>query len=301
MPTVEPVRRTPEIEEFTNRWLIHPLAARLVPCFAAMRVSANVVSLAGMTCGLLAGFAYYHYADRWYALAGFALMIAWHVLDGADGQLARLTRTQSELGKVLDGICDYVTFIAVYVALAAAMRPAFGVRAWALVAVAGACHALQAAAYEATREDYRSFASEPTPLPSGTARGGASDRASARGLRRVFARLDAYYQRVQRELAGGHARYRRRLTDVLDHSPGREASIRAGYRASFAPAVRRWSVLSSNYRTFGLFLGAWFQAPAAFFEVEILGLSAVLAILSVDQRLRYVRFLRRIEDACASR
>ena len=43
----------------------------------------------------LAGVAYAHYQDPRLTLAGFILMIAWHVMDGADGQLARLTHAQS--------------------------------------------------------------------------------------------------------------------------------------------------------------------------------------------------------------
>jgi CDP-diacylglycerol--serine O-phosphatidyltransferase len=94
----EPIRRTSEIEEATNRWLIHPAAARLLPWFVAWRIAPNVVSLSGMTCGLLAGFAYSHTPARFWLVLGFLLMLAWHVLDGADGQLARLTHAQSEVG-----------------------------------------------------------------------------------------------------------------------------------------------------------------------------------------------------------
>ena len=299
---MEPVRRTPEIEDPSNRWIIHPLAACLVPRFAAMRISANAVSIAGMACGVLAGFAYRHYADARYAVVGFALMIAWHVLDGADGQLARLTRTQSELGKVLDGICDYVTFISVYVALAIAMRASLGSRVWALVATAGLGHAIQAAAYEAQREDYRWFAtgSGSVRADAGPPAGVACPATQSR-VRRAFNGLHRVYQRVQRRTTRGQAAYRARLAAVLERSPERAENLRERYRAAFAPALRRWSVLSSNYRTLGLFLCAAFKVPALYFGLEIVGLSAILVLLSVAQRLRYARFLRTIEAECASR
>ena len=106
MKNPEPIRRTAEIEEITNRNFIHPMASRLVPLFARMRITPNAVSILGMLLGILAGFAYYRYQDLRFAITGFILMIAWHVMDGADGQLARLTHSQSHLGKVLDGICD---------------------------------------------------------------------------------------------------------------------------------------------------------------------------------------------------
>src|SRR5271154_2601366 len=79
-----PIRRTTEIEEITNLHFIHPLASRLVPCFARMRLTPNAVSITGMLFGILSALAYYHYADLRFAITGFALMIAWHVMDGAD-------------------------------------------------------------------------------------------------------------------------------------------------------------------------------------------------------------------------
>lgn len=266
-----------------------------------MHVSANAVSLAGMACGLLAGVAYYHYAVTRYAVAGFGLMIAWHVLDGADGQLARLTRTQSETGKVLDGLCDYATFIAVYVALAAAMRATLGDWAWALVATAGLCHAIQAAAYEGQREAYRFFASGPTSAAANAgAPAGSASAATRPRAQRVVDGLHRVYQRVQRRATRRQAGYRRALRAALERSPACAAGVRERYRDAFAPAVRRWSVLSSNYRTLGIFLCAGFKVPAVYFVFEIVGLGAILAILNTDQRLRYARFLRRIDTACAS-
>src|SRR5882757_7865749 len=83
-----PIRRTTEIEEITNLYFIHPLASRLVPFFARMRFTPNAVSVTGMLFGILSALAYYRYSDVRFAITGFALMIAWHVMDGADGQLA---------------------------------------------------------------------------------------------------------------------------------------------------------------------------------------------------------------------
>jgi phosphatidylglycerophosphate synthase len=36
------------------------------------------------------------------------LHMGWHVLDGADGDLARMTGRASPQGELFDGICDYV-------------------------------------------------------------------------------------------------------------------------------------------------------------------------------------------------
>ena len=155
-PPPAPVRRTPEIEDVTNTFFVHPVAHWLTHRLARVGVRPNAVSIAGMLFGIAAGLAYARGGCRdWrFATIGFVLMILWHVMDGTDGQLARLTNTRSELGRVLDGICDYVTFIAVYLALAFRLARDHGALAWAMVAIAGLCHAVQSAAYEREREDY---------------------------------------------------------------------------------------------------------------------------------------------------
>ena len=68
-----PIRRTTEIEEITNLYLIHPLAGRLVPIFARLRVTPNAVSILGMLLGILSAVAYYRYWDFRYATTGFAI------------------------------------------------------------------------------------------------------------------------------------------------------------------------------------------------------------------------------------
>jgi phosphatidylglycerophosphate synthase len=267
------VRRTSEIEEPSNLYLIHPVAARLVTVFAATGVTPNMVSLTGMGCGIAAGFAYFHVQDTRFVVAGFLLMLSWHVLDGADGQLARLTRNFSEFGRTLDGICDYVTFIAVYVGLALGLG---GGPAWPLILTAGLCHAVQSAAYEAQRQAYGVWGEgrpEPGPL--------------AGSVGRVYAWVQALLRPVPLDVE-------RRLS-ALRGIP----DFQARYRAVFAPSIRRWSVLSANYRTFGIFVCTLAGAPRFYFWFEILGFSAILAILLLLQRARYRRFVRLLSDEAA--
>ena len=283
----EPVRRRLEIEETTNRYLIHPVANRLARLFARLHVRPNSVSIAGMVFGASAGVAYYHYSDLRFATAGFCLMVAWHVMDGADGQLARLTRSQSQSGKVLDGICDYVTFVAVYLALALALSPRYGYRVWILILVSGACHAVQSAVYEVQRQDYEFWG-------WGRKSAALSDLRDRAAEPQIAERLHRLYEKVQLVAAGLDLRSRRSLTDILDRQPHRARSIRRSYRDRFAPATRRWSVMSANYRTLGLFVAAGFGVPLLYFGFEVVGLSAILMVLLRRQRRRWASFLTEV-------
>lgn len=291
METNEPVRRASEIEEITNLYVIHPVSNFLTPRLARLGVTPNAVSLAGMGFGVLAAFAYYHYRDLRWAVAGFLLMIAWHVMDGADGQLARLTNAQSELGKVLDGVCDYVTFIAVYVALAAALARDLGGRAWLLAAVAGIFHALQSAAYEAQRQEYSCWGRDKTSA------GLAMPPSLAAEASGPMAGLHRLYIGLQLLVSGQAVAFRGRLARAFEKAgPAGAGAIRARYRAIFAPAIRRWSILSANYRTIGLFIGAAIGRPDYYFLFEIFGFSAIVVVLLAYQRTRYRLLLEGLES-----
>jgi phosphatidylglycerophosphate synthase len=288
----EPVRRTSEIEEVTNLYFIHPISSRLVPVFASLGIKPNAVSIAGMVFGLLAGVAYHHYQTTWCAIAGFVLMIAWHVMDGADGQLARLTHAQSHTGKILDGICDYVTFIAVYAGLALALAPEDGGRIWLLVVLAGVCHAVQAAAYEVQRQEY-GFWGEGKGSAELVKLTEAQDAAGGG----PFDLLYRGYVRVQLVAAGVTPEFHRRLAAMLAQQPDETEAFRRRYRDFFAPAVRRWSIMSANYRSIGIFLFALAKAPEYYFWFETIGFSTILVMLLRRRHADYARFFRELEAA----
>jgi CDP-diacylglycerol---serine O-phosphatidyltransferase len=290
--SAESIRRTEEIEEVTNRYFIHPTASRLVPLFAKAHITPNAVSLTGMLFGILAGLAYYRYRELEWTLAGFLLMLAWHVMDGADGQLARLTRSYSHFGKVLDGISDTVTFVAVYTALGMALSHEYGVGIYALVILSGMCHAVQSASYELERQQYDSLG-RGRREPAARQR----DRSDGRLIDRLFQRLDRlFYAGLSFPVAGITAKVREALTAALELQPECELLIRQRYREIFAPHLRQWSVLSANYRTLGIFLAALLRAPQYYFAFETVGFSAILAWLIQRQSTRYGRFLRAIEE-----
>ena len=279
----EPVRRTSEIEEPSNLYIIHPLSTWIVPYCARAGITPNQVSVAGMVCGITAGFAYHWYRHPAACLLGFALMFAWHVLDGADGQLARLTNSFSEVGKIIDGICDYVTFTAIYVGLALSLSAVHGGWVWAVVALSGLCHAAQSAAYELQRQNYNFW--------GWGRKSGALADLSAPQSTGIAGWLHGLYTRAQLALGGGGGLdFYARLAECLARHPEDDAAIRASYRATFAKPVRRWSLLSSNTRTIGIFLFAVAGIPLGYFCAEILLLTALLAWLLADQRQRCVVF-----------
>ena len=273
-------RRTTEIEEITNLYLIHPLASRLVPIFAQLHVTPNAVSIVGMLFGILAAFAYYRYWDPRFAIAGFALMIAWHVMDGADGLLARYTQSYSYFGKMLDGIADNVTFAAVYAALAMAASRRDGNWVYGLIVISAVFHAIQSASYETERQEYEYLGWGKKPQEPPPRNGDPRDRSGPRGIRRLLDFLHRlFYVGLSFPTAGTNRKFRETMAEALQSDPGKAVRVRQLYRETLAPQIRSWSVLSANYRTLGIFICALFRCPEYYFGFEILGLSVVLAVL----------------------
>ncbi len=283
--STEEIKRTGEIEEFTNLHIIHPISGWLVPHFIRLNITPNMVSSFGMLCGLLAGYCYYQYQNPAFAILGFVLMFMWHVFDGADGQLARATQNFSEIGKVIDGVCDYVTFISVYVGLSLALAPTFGNEIWYLSIFAGLCHAVQSGAYELQRSEYDFWGKgkESADLPSINKMIEEGENKSLPG--QIPNELHIGYIRMQYAFSGVDRTFRQSMKEVLTLAPEKESEIRSLYRELYAPAVNSWSILCANYRTFAIFLASIIGEPIYYFLFEVVVLNLALIFLVQKQKL----------------
>jgi hypothetical protein len=268
-----------------------------VPIFARLHVTPNAVSIVGMLFGILSAVAYYRYWDFRYATTGFALMVAWHVMDGADGQLARFTQSYSYFGKVLDGISDNVTFLAVYTALAISLSRQYGNWIYALVAISAVCHAIQSASYETQRQEYEylGWGKKPQePPPRNSPERGRDGPPVIRWLFDFLHRL--FFVGLSFPTAGITRKFRASMAAALQSDSATAASVREQYRETIAPQIRSWSILSANYRTLGIFVCALFKAPEYYFAFEIIGFSAVLAVLISRLKTAHEALLRRLRQ-----
>ncbi len=290
------VKRTGEIEEFTNLHFIHPISGWLVPKLAAKKITPNMVSIMGMVFGILGGVAYFHYQNPYMAVAGFLCMIMWHIMDGADGQLARLTKSYSEIGKVLDGVCDYVTFISVYVGIGLILSQQGNSEVWTIILSAGLLHAIQSSAYELQRGeyDYWGHGKESAALPE--IKQMIADLKGKSIPAFMMSQLHIGYVRMQRRSSGISAKHREHLKNILQENPDKTDEIRDLYREVFAPAVNTWSIMCANYRTIAIFIACIAGQPIYFFWFEIAFLTPVLILLVQKQRLVNQLFSLRLKE-----
>lgn len=257
--------RDPRIEDPTNLWVVHLAGRALLPFALRLRIPANVVSLLGLLFGASAAAAFYRWEDWRFTLAGFLFCILWLIADGLDGMIARAGGTASAFGRFLDGVCDHVVFVLIYVSLAASLSsPA----AWALASVAGAAHALQATLYEGERTRFhRRIRGDAGAAPTGAA------NVLVRTYDLVANSLDRYAQIFDARLRAA------------------EAPLRLGavYGDRAARPLKLLALLSNNMRVIAITAACLAGDPRLFWWWELLPLGAIaIAGMSWHRRVESI-------------
>lgn len=107
--------KSPDTEEKIDLVLYRPFGYIIAKVANSLGMSPTNLSLLGLFFGLLAGYYYFHLQNNLsLTIAGFFLVLS-GIFDSADGQLARISNQSTKIGLVLDGICDSLVTIAVYV------------------------------------------------------------------------------------------------------------------------------------------------------------------------------------------
>ncbi|MDT8324097.1 MAG: CDP-alcohol phosphatidyltransferase family protein, partial [Bacteroidota bacterium] len=105
-----------EVEEFFDLVFYRPLAFLFVKAIYGTSLTPNQITLLSMLCGVLGGVAF-GIGGTTALLAAAALLVVYDVLDCSDGQLARLKQNGTRIGRILDGVADYVVATAVYLGM----------------------------------------------------------------------------------------------------------------------------------------------------------------------------------------
>ena len=147
--------RPRELQDGLNYYLYHPLAWQLARLLARTPLTPNMVSVIGGGFVIAAGWFYAQPGWPLTAAIGMALHMGWHVVDGADGDLARLTGRASPIGEMVDGICDYASHVVLYLVLGWLLHKVIGNAAWWWMLAAGISHIIQSNHVEVQRRSYQ--------------------------------------------------------------------------------------------------------------------------------------------------
>jgi phosphatidylglycerophosphate synthase len=270
------------MDDWLNGYVYHPLAQRLARLLVPTPLTPNMVSVAGGLSIVAAAFLYTRLDWPVSVALGFLAHAAWHVFDGADGDLARMTGRTSPLGEMIDGVCDYFGHIFLYVLLAACGdRLGWGAWSWTLASFAGASRVFQSVHAEGERRTYlwRGYA-----IPWLRHAYDARDTRLRRGL---LSRLIDPLARLYVAVASAGAATDERIDALIAKAarkPGGEERARRVCRETSRLPLRLQTLLGPNLRTVVLGLSMAAGSPIWFFLFEVVPLNLLFAASLVAQR-----------------
>lgn len=267
-------------------------------------VTPNAITIASIFLGVGAGVMFY-FNDMWLNVVGMLLLVWANSFDSADGQLARMTKQYSRLGRILDGVSGDLWFAAIYFAICFrtnATSDYFELMPWliwTIAVVAGLCHAQQAA----MADYYRNFHLYFLKGEEG------SELDSSAQLKERLAQLSwgkNFWQKLtlsfytnytvgQERLTPAMQRLRKAMTAKWNGNvPTQE--FRDAFRAKSLPMMKYTNMLSFNTRTFALFAAIFAQMPWLYFAFELTVLNIMLVYMLCCHERFCRRFTKELED-----
>lgn len=150
--------KTIDSEEIFDLVIFRPISFVLVKLIYNTNITPNQISIVALVFGILSGVFYGFGTYEFFILASASFFIC-NTLDCMDGQLARLKKNGTKIGRVIDGFIDYVTSISVFLGLGIAMTSITGnpVYSWVMTISAGISKALQNMFFDHYRNMYLEY------------------------------------------------------------------------------------------------------------------------------------------------
>lgn len=265
--------RPPEIEELANRLWVHPASRALVDRLVLTKVTPNQISFASVAGAMAASVCFVSLPPLWGATMGGAALFLWHVLDGADGDLARRTGRATASGELVDGICDHTSQALIYVSLAMVLQRSMGWWAWPVALASALSHAVQANAYEAGRKTYRHWVY------------GAPWMRQRPDTSRSFAgRLNILYLGAASIFSPGERLVDQVMENALARGGETSHEARKQYKAIQVGLVKRSGLLGSTGRSLAVICSLCAGTPLWLFLYEIFVLNGAMAFFVAWRR-----------------
>lgn len=147
-----------EVEEFFDLFFYRPLAFLLVKAIYDTNITPNQLTVISMVFGVIGGF-FYTIGNYQSFIIAAVLILIYNVVDCSDGQLARLKKNGTAVGRILDGIADYVVSAAAYLGIGFgfANHSSNPLLWWIITAAAGFSNALQSGLLDFYRNRYLDY------------------------------------------------------------------------------------------------------------------------------------------------
>ncbi|MDE5650542.1 MAG: CDP-alcohol phosphatidyltransferase family protein, partial [Duncaniella sp.] len=279
-----------DTEEHIDLAFYRPIGFMWAKLAQRLGVSPNAITIASIFLGIAAGVMFY-YPVLWINIIGMLLLIWANSFDSADGQLARMTKQYSRIGRILDGLSGDIWFATIYVAICLRENtfcPFFAEHPWIIwvtAIVTGICHAKQAAMADYYRQFHLYFLKGED----------GSELDSAEELKRNldesgYTWKNSFWKRLTMRTYLNYTLQQEATTPAMQqlrrelHSRFPDGIIPLSFRQAFRreslPLMKYTNILSFNWRTIWLFVSLFIGQPWLYFIFE-LTLFNILAIYMI--------------------
>jgi hypothetical protein len=147
-----------DVEEILDLVIYRPISFLFVKLIYPTSLTPNQISVISMIFGMAVFFLLYPGEYFYIVLAGLSIFVS-NVLDCADGQLARLKKNGTKVGRIIDGFIDYVAGASIFFGIGAALHHITGNAwySWGLAAVGGFSRILQNMFFDYYRNMYLQY------------------------------------------------------------------------------------------------------------------------------------------------
>lgn len=274
-----------DTEEFIDLMFYRPLGYLWALLCSKIGVTPNAITIASIFLGVGGGVLLYFHDDLlWLDYLGIFLIIWANTFDSADGQLARMTKQYSKLGRILDGMSGDFWFIAIYVAICLRTNATDAVFAaqpwliWVIAAFAGLFHAKQASSADYYRQFHLYFLKGEAGSELDSCKVLDAKLNELSWKKDFWSKLVMFFYRNYTANQEKFTPYMQVLRSELNHRYGGAIpqSFRDAFRAKSKPLMKYTNMLTFNTRIIVLFLSVIVQMPYLYFLFELTVLNIML-------------------------
>lgn len=282
-----------DTEETIDLWFYRPLGFAWAVLFSKLGIKPNAVTIASIFLGVAGGILLYFGASPliWLNYVGIFLIIWANTYDSADGQLARLTKQYSQIGRILDGVSGDFWAFAIYFALVfrelhfgdAWLGDFFSGHPWViwtLAITAGVSHALQCAMADYYRQFHLYFLKGESGSELESTEKLDEQIKQTTGFKRITMFFYRNYTANQERLTPAMQRLRSELRNQFGDQMAPQ-QFRDDFRRLSLPLMKYTNMLTFNTRTIAMFISVIIRIPWLYFAFELIALNTMLVYMIV--------------------
>ncbi len=296
-PTLESTLKSADTEEPIDIYFYRPIGYRWALFFQKIGVSPNTVTILSIFLGVAAGVCFY-YSNIWITLLGIFLLVWANSYDSADGQLARMTKQFSPVGRALDGFAGDLWFASIYIAICFRLFPVWGGWIWGMAVVAGFFHSKQASMADYYRNIHLLFLKGKSGSELDN-----SVELTEKYNKQTFKNnwFDKIYLFFYRSYTKGQESWTpsfQKMFALLKEKYGETYpdEFRQEFRQKSLPLMKYTNILSFNTRAIALFISALIGLPWIYFVFELTVLNILLIYMVRTHEKICKEFTKEIES-----